>query len=230
MREVLPNSTSISICCRTSTTRDAFREWPLEGPRASPARAERPTIPFEGSSRYREDYPGWEPEMKSPGPAAQQRLRIPFEGQSTSAEAFKEWPLEARAPPQGAPLRASLPFEGTTESRTAFSPPAPDAYARTAGPASGPARPRIPFEGESTAAQAYKEWPIEPRAAPGPRLRAAMPDDRDFRSETLRQFTPKHVDVCPASRLPPPPLPAANPAAYEGGHLLYDRRRGQYVS
>lgn len=215
----------------SSTAHDAFREWPLEGPRPSPQRAERPTLPFEGSSRYREDYPGWEPELKGPGArTAAPRQRIPFEGESTSAQAYKEWPLEARSPAKGPLLRASLPFEGSTEARTAFSPPAADAYARAAAPASGPARQRIPFEGESTAAQAYKEWPLEARAPSGPKLRATMPDDRDFRSETLRQYTPKHVDVCPASRLPPPPLPSANPAAYEGGHLLYDRRRGEYVS
>lgn len=214
----------------TSTTRDAFREWPLEGPRPSPARAERAALPFEGTSRYREDYPGWEPEAKSSKVPAPQRLRIPFEGESTSAQAFKEWPLQARAPAQSAPLRASLPFEGTTEARTAFSPPASDAYLRATGPAQAPERQRIPFEGESTSAQAFKEWPLEARSPQQPKLRASMPDDRDFRSETLRQYTPKHVDVCPASRLPPPPAPSANPAAYEGGHLLYDRRRGQYVS
>jgi hypothetical protein len=122
-----------------------------------------------------------------------------------------------------------VPFEGSTEARTAFASPSPDAYARAAGPGAPLQRPRIPFEGETTTAVSYKEWPLEARSPQQAKPRAAMPDDRDFRTEAGREYTPKHVDVCPVTRLPPPPLREEQPGAWEGDHVLFDRRRGTWA-
>lgn len=214
-----------------STALDAYREWPLEKPSPSLARTQREAVPFEGNTRYREDYPGWQPESRTDGRRpVPERARIPFEGESTSKMAYKEWPLEARSPAARPAARTSVPFEGSTESRTAFASPGPDAYARAAGPGARQDRPRIPFEGETTSAVSYKEWPLEARQSQPNKLRSALPDDRDFRTESGREYTPKYVDVCPVTRLPPPPMREEHPGAWEGDHVLFDRRRGEWMN
>jgi hypothetical protein len=171
------------------------------------------------------DLPARAPESR----ASPSRPHIPFEGTTTSAADFKAWPTQGppTSPSKQVYNRPAIKFEGSTEARDSFKPYELDRRAPISPPDNR--RPALPFEGTTTARDEFREWPLPQKEIVVPPGYRQRPDDRDFGTETRGEFTPKHVDRCPASYLPAPPPSSVNPDAWVDGHVMYDRRHGAWA-
>eukprot|EP00955_Chlamydomonas_euryale_P012106 130536-Chlamydomonas_euryale.AAC.2 len=136
-----------------------------------------PSVPFDGTSTYKNQFVQHELEARAPRAPHAPREVLPFEGGTTYGETFRPYPIlprERRAPPAMAATGAK--FEGTTTTMDAYRAWAVDPSNRRGGPPP-PMRPAIPFEGTTTNAEMFKGWQLPPRR---PALGLQMAGDRAY--------------------------------------------------
>ncbi|KAL1503666.1 hypothetical protein AB1Y20_012139 [Prymnesium parvum] len=145
----------------TTTSGDAYREWPLAPPQRRPVQEPAPSAPFEGSSSYKDDYrphqlpPRAPPSNWQPAPHNHR-----LDSTTTSGDAYREWPL---APPQRRPVQEpapSAPFEGSSSYKDDYRPHQLPPRAPPSNWQPAPHNHRL--DSTTTSGDAYREWPLAP--------------------------------------------------------------------
>ena len=202
----------------STTSRDAYRAWPIE-PKAQPEPASaREGLPFDGGSTTHADYPQHEIAARSQAAVPVARRTMAFEGSTTSREDFREWPLQQveRPTPGAARPRIGLPFEGTSTAHADY--PAHELPRRPEPPPKKEMLDPQTFQGSTTSQDAYRAWPVEPRAQQEPAsARKGLPFDA--RSSSRDDYCRHALPTRPVA-LPPAEPPA--PLRFEGTTTAMD--------
>lgn len=172
---------------------------PVERPR--PRDRSIVSLPFDATSTTRQDFkwPAPHSPTKSAQHAAALSRSLPFEGTSTQRQDFPKWsapPAKSAKAPES-PLAQPENRDFQSEARASFATrggrPAPSAAPKQTIPV------QLPFEAVSTHHADFQQWQSRP---PHPirhdKGAMAMREDRDFSTESRKQYDRKAAQTCPA--------------------------------
>eukprot|EP01006_Ploeotia_vitrea_P061290 TRINITY_DN77713_c0_g1_i1.p1 TRINITY_DN77713_c0_g1~~TRINITY_DN77713_c0_g1_i1.p1 ORF type:complete len:336 (-),score=25.47 TRINITY_DN77713_c0_g1_i1:121-1128(-) len=166
------------------------------------------SAPFQGSSRYREDYPEHpiQPKGKATPRAAPSQTIADPEHFKTKYE--EDFPVHVSEPPQSMkPVAAPIPhmpFDGTTTNREMFAPQPVKPVQRRRPPS--PMRVEIPFEGTTTNREAFAPHPeSRPSKSLAPPVKALAKTPFYGTTSYQKQFQPHEIDVTSKPKIEHPP-------------------------